>query len=725
MRSQSIDLTRLPLPPKLPTSQTVQPAHENVEYSSREIKPTSFLLRDLLRSHSIFLLHHGSSLSALFVRSKRSKFVSLLGRYWDLFLSTWNVMLHGNPIRSMFGGINVAASGELGMGVGEEDRGSGEREVLEGLVGRIEGLVDLVVSKFGSQDDDIEAKGGQEKGTISSKDAPQWLGTGQEPNAEDGAIFLGAGALSRKSLRDVTNWMEDVYSWGENAYGVIDSPTSTRQARRQKKPDSSSKAAGQPDAKQPAGKSAKAKELAARKLSAREDAPSPPESSYANANPVEPSGERSNDTGDGAIDKLVTFMKLGYGTYWSLGHVGEPSTGTTPQSSSAASNQDPKKEDTDAVKESRSKLERMKVLDDASGHYLIGLMGEVEEAGAGSDLDEERDSEDPSELERNSRTMLRTMHIELESERLNRPDNEVVHDFGSPFNELPPSMRGRTEEAQYFDSQDRNKAKKLRVVVYVNRPFIFTFLFHLHTDSLAWDSLYRSLHYQLAPLRKPLLSSTAFRPERPNVGPGAAGIYDLIWDPRLMTVHSTIPSIPDPGQQQQATGAGQQWSRVEAMNTHIHLLNIHAATRPDLSELERTCKTNRGWWVVWTRIVDKPTPPRRLRRGSSGEDDEDGDDSDSQMDGNLATIREDEGQTDSAAGMSVATHPRKQQHQREAVVSKEIYLIRRASDHVGFRGVSSSYAEGGSSWAEGPGRLAQGIGVDTRKYIEGLLSLSR
>jgi hypothetical protein len=69
------------------------------------------------------------------VRSRRPKFVNLLGRYWDSFLSTWNVMLHGNPAVSVYGGIKLAGSGELGMGVGEEDRGSGEREVLEGFVG--------------------------------------------------------------------------------------------------------------------------------------------------------------------------------------------------------------------------------------------------------------------------------------------------------------------------------------------------------------------------------------------------------------------------------------------------------------------------------------------------------------------------------------------------------------------------------------------------------------
>ncbi|PHH68168.1 hypothetical protein CDD83_6216 [Cordyceps sp. RAO-2017] len=142
----SIDLTKVPLPPRLPTKAAAagQGQDERFEYSSREMKPASLLLRDLLRAHGIFLMHHGSSLSALFVQCRRSKFIALLSRYWDLFLSTWNVMLHGNPTRDVFGGINIAASGELGVGVGEEDRGSGEREVLEGLVGRIEGLVDLV-----------------------------------------------------------------------------------------------------------------------------------------------------------------------------------------------------------------------------------------------------------------------------------------------------------------------------------------------------------------------------------------------------------------------------------------------------------------------------------------------------------------------------------------------------------------------------------------------------
>ncbi len=62
--------------------------------------------------------------------------------------------------------------------------------------------------------------------------------------------------------------------------------------------------------------------------------------------------------------------------------------------------------------------------------------------------------------------------------------------------------------------------------------------------------------------------------------------------------------------------------------------------------------------------------------------------------------------------------------------TKEILLMRKAGDHSGsgIRGISGGYGSGGNGgagWADGASRLAQGIGVDTRKYIEGLLSLNR
>jgi hypothetical protein len=62
---------------------------------------------------------------------------------------------------------------------------------------------------------------------------------------------------------------------------------------------------------------------------------------------------------------------------------------------------------------------------------------------------------------------------------------------------------------------------------------------------------------------------------------------------------------------------------------------------------------------------------------------------------------------------------------------KEIFLIRRASDYVAskpavrFVSGSSAGASDASWTSSGPGKLAQGIGVDTKRYIEALLNLNR
>ncbi|KAH8901005.1 hypothetical protein GQ53DRAFT_756693 [Thozetella sp. PMI_491] len=647
----SIDLTRLPLPARKQPSSTkstgpgakvnapdsAEAPDEGVEYSSREVKPSALLLQDLLRAHSIFLLHHDSSLSALFVRSKRAKFSSILSRYWDLFLSSWNVLLHGNPIRNVFGGVKIAACGELGVGVGEEDRGSGEREVLEGLVGRIEGLVDLVVGKFGDVDPaDGEPTTQQNRGSV---DDGTWLGTGNEAGAEDGAVFLGVGALSKHSLRDITYWMEDIYSWGENAYGVLDSPTATRARNRGARAASTKAVTTQPFPSDP-------------------HLPPPLKGlpgvgSRGNALPSEPAGgspmaRTAPEGGEheaGGMDKFINYLKLGYGTAWTLG--GAP----------ASDNPDP----TGSASLGHGYAFKPK----PSGRYLIGLVGDIEEAEDNSNLDEPSAgyTEDP---EANSRTSLRTLTVELEAENGGLPESEVTRDLGShdqEVTELWLSADGHDVHppATTFDSQDRNKTKKLRVVVYVNRPFIFTFLFQLRTDSLAWDGLYRSLHYQLAPLRKPLLNSTAYRPARPDIGSVAAQIYDLVWDPRAMTIHSTIPNIPEPGLFVTAFEGQAPWTRLEALNTHIQLLNTYTTARADPSELERTCKTSRGWWIVWSRIMEREPPrPSALSKSTS----EEGSDSRSSksVDGD-----EEEEVTPT----------------QDFALVKEIVLIRKASDRAG------------------------------------------
>ncbi|KAK5992349.1 Vacuolar fusionCCZ1-like-like protein [Cladobotryum mycophilum] len=644
----SIDLNKVPLPPRLPTKPGEKP-EERYEYTSREMKPAALVLRDLLRAHNIFLLHHDSSLSSLFVRTRRSKFVAILSRYWDLFLSTWNVMLHGNPIRDVFGGINVAASGELGVGVGEEERGSGEREVLEGLVGRIEGLVDLVVSRFGDDDADSNPK-------KPSKGEPEpWLGSGKEPAAEDGAIFLGAGGLSKKSLRDVTHWMEDLYTWGEHAYGVIESPTSIRRTRHRKTPkaiDQDGKQKSKGDLPTGAAQSAESN--------------NPDSTQNPQPNDVD-QAEAGKDADSGKLDKMVSYLTLGYGSYWSF-----PLTGTsTPEPTNSEADQD-------KSTEARPHLPGRTSSYDASGHYLIGLKGAIEDEVA-SDPDSAPGSPDP-DSENNSRTVLRTVHVELETGGHDRPEGAVIKDFGHPGSPFTQSQVVGNQRAGY-DSHDVNKAEKLRVVVYVNKPFIFTFLFRLRTDSLAWDALYRSLHYQLAPLRKPLLASTKYRPERPDAGPVTSSIHDLVWDPSSLTVHSTIPNIPD-----YVPESYQRWSRADAVSTHIHLLNLQSTTRSRITDLE---------------------PTRRLTPKS------------------LSVIRESARSSTSSldsqrSRQSSSSDPKGGSASSPTVVGKEIYLIRRASDHIGYRMAADETAGGGG---DGAGRLAQGIGVDTRRYVEELLSL--
>lgn len=221
------------------------------------------------------------------------------------------------------------------------------------------------------------------------------------------------------------------------------------------------------------------------------------------------------------------------------------------------------------------------------------------------------------------------------------------------------------------------------------RPFIFMFLFELQSDSLSIGSFYRSLHHQLGPLQRPLLVSTApskvyerlweaADPKSTSPINSAQPIYDLVYDPSNLTIHTTIPSIPDSG-----TPAAEgfesneaSWTRIEALNVHSQILNTYISTRRHLSELERTCKTNRGWWVVWMRL---PHDQLGQHRGVNG--------------------------------------------------FREAFLIRKASDYKApaTRKASSRFglgsSEASSGW--GPARLAEGIGIDTRRYIEGLLSLNR
>lgn len=650
------------------------------------------LLQDLLRAHSFFLLHHGPSLSLLFASVPRPQFTGLLGRYWDLFLSTWNVLLHGNPACSVFGGIKIAACGELGMGVGEEDRGSGEREVLEGLIDRVEGLVDVAVGRFGSAQ--VEPRKG--KGMVVKNEG--WLGLGSEVSAEDGAVFLGTGALSRRSLRAVVGWMEDIYAWGEGAYGVVDKSSGT--GPRTKRRRTAGKKSG---AVQPSSVAGDEREQAKSDPNAGEpqttgDVQARDQSSQPNP-AVEATSVEAGTAGNG-MDKMFNYLKLGYGTYWSLG---TPNPITNPDADDRPATTNP----ADAAEGEAAQQSTINGLS-SEGYFLIGL---------GEQHAEPDQADSPGKT---GPARPRTVTVELE--------DQVSQDGNLAGLPGPGS-----------DSLDQNKptTANLRPVIYVHRPFIHILLFHPDTTPPPWEAFSQTLQTQLAPLHKPLLTSTAYRPEKPNLGAGPAKppakseIYDLVFDPQTLTIHSTIPNIPDPplppieGNRAPPPPVPQAWTRVEALNTHNQLLGMIAGTRADPSALERTCKTSRGWWVVWNRVVDPSAAAaaaaaRESSRSFPGSDagDDDADDNEAKGDGGAAD-------DDGTCGRRVPP----------VVGGKEIFLVRRASDNGGggIRGVSASYVIGGGNgdgggaggWADGASRLAQGIGVDTRRYIEGLLSLNR
>ena len=161
----------------------------------------------------------------------------MLDKFWNSFIRNWEVLLNGNPAVDVFNGIKLAAGGELGIGVGEEEWGSGEREVLEGFVGRTDGLVDLIVSRFGEAAEDAKSATVFPKTTSPPKvksDSDQWLGAGRCPDCSDGVIFSGLGSVSRTTLKSVSAWMEWLYQYGQQTYGVESHPNSVRCKKRRR-----------------------------------------------------------------------------------------------------------------------------------------------------------------------------------------------------------------------------------------------------------------------------------------------------------------------------------------------------------------------------------------------------------------------------------------------------------------------------------------------------------
>ncbi|KAF1922056.1 hypothetical protein BDU57DRAFT_545401 [Ampelomyces quisqualis] len=687
---------------------------------SRQVSPPALLVQQLVRAHSIFRLHHGSPLDAMFAKHRRAAFCSILHKYWARFASSWHVLLHGSPAVDMYAGVKLAAGGELGVGVGEEAWGSSERDVLEHFARRTDGLVDVMVSRFGEPPPRQQAQSSADPGHVDLSQAEPWLGGGRHVDASDGVVFSGLGAVSRDSLRHVSHWVETIYSLGDQAYGIRDNPTSHRKRRKRRslKPPTSPL----PEARQPLPKDTS--QVTASTLRSGLPPGIPPpivkavETSLQKASAAAEQGDKASSQDQkpllaslGDTETWMKYMTLGYGTAWGAHKPVQQTQPTSSQRTAPKRTPSPEAmrhiEPEPHVDVLEEKL-KQQIRQENDGYFLIGLKGDMYHL----------EGDDETEDDWNHRIPLRTLHVEVSQ----RDDAS-----------LSPS--GDSDETPAYEreiglgSTSPTGLSRLRPVIYVHRPFIYTFLFKHRTNSLSIASFYRDIHNFFSPLRRSLDKSTSpdkvaarllaasqpytttssQRGSDPNMQP----IYDLVYDPRTLTVHSSLPNIPDPGTLI-AEGLGSNhpsgWSRVEALNVHSQILATISSTRRNLSEIERTCKTSRGWWVVWMRLP--PSQP------SSEEAAQVADEENTSVQFNTDDLR-------------------------------EAFLIRRAGDSIqtpgnGGRSSGKSFASGmwssmgigggtsqsqrmgekAAGWAP-KGVLGEGIGIDARRYVEELLSLNR
>ena len=433
--------------------------------------PQTLLLQHLLKAHSVFLLHHAPSLADLYVRLTRPKFCAALERFWNRFVKDWDVLLHGTPAIDIYDGLKLAAGGELGIGVGEEEWGSGEREVLEGFVHRTEGLVDLVVSRFGDLGQDTPSK---------SPSGPPWLGSGNLPSSADGVIFSGVNSVTRPSIAAAAKWMEWIFRSGQAAYGVQDNPHAPKRKRRRKQAFPSSGERQNANLRSLVSSSSHEPDL--------DDLPPgvpPPIVTAANrsldkalkkaeqgeklsADPA--TAKQESIAGTEALMKYMTFGL--YGSGWGL-------------PISRSESQDRKLDDGEEIRiqKSLNKVDKeptpnggesgppslnQRVQD---GCFLVGLKGDLDDEG---ETDGEGGTDSGAEPEANAskawnnRILLRTLHIERKPQ-LSKDDRAQQVEigetldarFGQAHNEASTSIAPLAPE--FFD--------RLQVVVYVVRTY--------------------------------------------------------------------------------------------------------------------------------------------------------------------------------------------------------------------------------------------------------------
>lgn len=738
-----------------------------------------------MRANRVFLLHNGRSLSDLFVRLSRDKFCNLLSRFWDRFSNDWDVLLHGSPAVDFFSGIKLSAGGELGIGVGEEEWGSGEREVLEGLVNSTDGLLDIVVARFGEPSKSFGSIHTARDGLSSSgrsdtsNNFGPWLGSANFSQPSDGVIFTGSNRIARQSLDEVADWMSWIYAYGESAYGVKDNPSSgTRRARPQL-----ARAAKTTT-------SDRMSQITVIKKSSERS------SSYRSAQspgippPIVSAAEQSLDDATQAADKQIgksstkpVTEEKSSGISWTkiltLGLAGsEPTTDksepkkvepeakpkTQRQVSKASLDSTEDMQEVDPMPDVDEQAEKIhnQIQQESHGYFLVGLKGPLEDVTSGDEEDE-------------GRILLRTMFVEVSTPPTPGEDLETPTPQSIP-------RSGPVEP----------KKARLRILVYVQRPFIYTFLFKQRTDSLQLKSFYRDLHKSLSNLHRPLNQSTS--PDRVAQRLSTAGlpfsisattqiadepIYHLIYDPQSLSIHSNVPSIPYPGTLAAEGLSGLPsiagWTRPDALNVHSAIIESVAHARRN-GNFDVNLKTSRGWWIVYMKLgvedtsnLETPRPaPASSQLSQAFVQDTNPLDPNPNTSNDLSKERSTNPVSTAPIVPSASTisprlirSPSEYPHSTiqspdlhnssyfphtsmgalkpEPQLYREAILVRRARDSISSSGKSESRSTsgGGGLWSFGsvvgkdansgwgPARLAEGVGVDAKKYVEGLIGLGR
>ncbi|KAL9052204.1 MAG: hypothetical protein Q9162_005529 [Coniocarpon cinnabarinum] len=578
-RGMSICLTQIPA--NLRSNQVGQDAQDAplYEYSSREVSPPNLLREQLLRANRIFLLHHGYSLGEIYRRLPRAKFCGLLDIYWSQFAKTWDVLLHGNPLCDAFTSSRLAAAGELGVGVGEEEWGSAERGFLEGVIEGTEGLVDLLVLRSDSR----------EQKEHNEKDSPSNGRRRHAKNLARGIVFLGSGALTPMSVVTLSEWMQHAADFPSTAYGVQESPSSTR-AKSQRKNTAKSQNLRRISHDQRSHSFSRRSSHTVDQQPSEQTRPAIPPSvvsvieesldkATADAEAAPPSAARASleKTATAPSNRKSSYgdwgkiLKLGYGSSWGLLGTQNP----VPGSENASTR-------TDGAGDALTK----KAVKNR-GEFLIGLTGVLDEPSnaASETTDEHLDG---------NRVSVRTIYTETYSP----PDNAAEHSH--PTN-------GDESKTRQPASEQRSKQKnRLRVLLYKDEPFLYALLFDTTTPSLAMTSFYHTLHRQFRALYKAMEATTSpqrvaerlvsTNPERNFDSP----VYDLVFDTSNSSLRSSIPDIP--GTIDHLTGARDDsgpWTRLEALNVHTQALALLSEAHAHRGVHESSVRTQRDWWILW------------------------------------------------------------------------------------------------------------------------------